>query len=87
MDVPRANVGQMQEAEKNLMAGAAGYHKTAVDRLYSKEMFMERFSHILGAETKLSPTDLEVLLIFLSRDQEKILYDGKVYIVLLFTSC
>ncbi|EFE29919.1 uncharacterized protein ARB_03260 [Trichophyton benhamiae CBS 112371] len=40
-------------------------------------MFMLQFAHIFGEETLLSTTDFNVLLTFLSRDRNIILYDGK----------
>lgn len=39
---------------------------------------MKEFGHVLSAETEISPLDLQVLLTFLSRDQNIILFDGKV---------
>ena len=41
-------------------------------------MFMLQFAHIFGEETLLSTTDFNVLLTFLSRDRNIMLYDGKV---------
>lgn len=48
------------------------------DRIYSREMFTKEFANVLGEKHELSTTDVEVLLTFLSRDQNSVLYDGKV---------
>jgi charged multivesicular body protein 7 len=53
-------------------------NSSTVDRIYSKEMFMQEFANLFGESTELSTTDFEVLLIFLWRDQNRILYDGNV---------
>lgn len=54
-------------------------HKTSnTDKIYSKELFTKEFANLFGEKHELSTTDFEVLLIFLSRDQNSILYDGKV---------
>ncbi|KAK2877211.1 hypothetical protein FQN49_001335 [Arthroderma sp. PD_2] len=70
-------VDNLKQAANRLIKGVAGHHNSSVDRIYSKEMFMIQFAHIFGEETLLSATDFSVLLTYLSRDRNIILYDGK----------
>ncbi|EGD89080.1 hypothetical protein H112_04000 [Trichophyton rubrum D6] len=70
-------VDNVKQAAGRLIKGVVGHHNSSVDRIYSKEMFMLQFAHIFGEETLLSTTDFNVLLTFLSRDRNIILYDGK----------
>nr|KMM72087.1 hypothetical protein CPAG_08386 [Coccidioides posadasii RMSCC 3488] len=70
-------VDNLKEAEKRITKEASAHHQSGIDRIYSKELFRARFSYLIGANAELSPTDLEVLLIFLSRDRGSILYDGE----------
>lgn len=75
-----------QQAASRLMKGVVGHHNSSVDRIYSKEMFMLQFAHIFGEETLLSTTDFNVLLTYLSRDRNIVLYDGKVFICITLLS-
>ncbi|EEQ31054.1 SNF7 family protein [Microsporum canis CBS 113480] len=70
-------VDNVKQAASRLMKGVVGHHNSSVDRIYSKEMFMLQFAHIFGEETLLSTTDFNVLLTYLSRDRNIVLYDGK----------
>ncbi|EEP80016.1 predicted protein [Uncinocarpus reesii 1704] len=70
-------VDNLKEVEKRLMRETLAHHHSVVDRIYSKKLFRVQFGHVLGGNTELSPTDLDVLLTFLSRDQNSILYDGE----------
>ncbi|WEW61200.1 hypothetical protein PRK78_006690 [Emydomyces testavorans] len=69
-------VDNLKEAEKRLMNEISARHQSVVDRIYSKEMFRDQFARVMG-NVELSPTDFEVLLTYLARDQNSILYDGK----------
>ncbi|KAL7933561.1 Snf7 domain-containing protein [Trichoderma chlorosporum] len=46
------------------------------DRVFSKAQFQELFTTVLAKEQRLSSTDTDVLLKFLSRDKDMIEYDG-----------
>ncbi|KAF3483313.1 SNF7 family protein [Arthroderma uncinatum] len=70
-------VDNLKQAANRLIKGVVGHHNSSVDRIYSKEMFMIQFAHLFGEETLLSTTDFIVLLKYLSRDRNVILYDGK----------
>ncbi|EFR04768.1 SNF7 family protein [Nannizzia gypsea CBS 118893] len=70
-------IDNVKQAAGRLIKGVAGHHNSSVDRIYSKEMFMLQFAHIFGEDTLLSTTDFNVLLTYLSRDKNIILYDGK----------
>ncbi|KAI1993060.1 hypothetical protein LOZ54_001558 [Ophidiomyces ophidiicola] len=70
-------VENVRDAEMRLMKHALAHQNLAVDRIYSKEMFMEQYSHVMGENSELSPVDFEALLVFLARDQQAILYDGE----------
>jgi charged multivesicular body protein 7 len=61
---------------------AAAKHTTAIDRIYSVEMFKDQFGQVMGAENGLSDTDFAVLLTFLRREKNSIFFDGKVLYLL-----
>ncbi|QSS59945.1 SNF7 family protein [Histoplasma capsulatum] len=65
-----------KEVGKRVLAIASKSHKSNTDCIYSKELFTERFAKF-GGGTVLSSLDVDVLLIFLSRDENAILYDGE----------
>lgn len=48
------------------------------DRTYTKSHFQKTFADALVQDRRLSETDVDILLIFLSRDKGIVVYDGKV---------
>lgn len=60
---------------------ATSRNLSSLDRIYSKEKFTEKFGKVLGQEAELSDNDIDILLIYLSRDINAIAYDGKVTLV------
>ncbi|OJD18649.1 hypothetical protein AJ78_01345 [Emergomyces pasteurianus Ep9510] len=73
-------VDNLREVGKRLLTVASISHKSATDCIYSKELFTKLFANILGGRALLSNLDIDVLLIFLSRDENAILYDGETVI-------
>ncbi|OAX85157.1 hypothetical protein ACJ72_00459 [Emergomyces africanus] len=73
-------VDNLREVGKRVLAVASTSHKSNTDCIYSKELFTKRFANILGGRAVLSDLDVDVLLIFLSRDENAILYDGETVI-------
>ncbi|KZL79849.1 snf7 family protein [Colletotrichum incanum] len=51
---------------------------TRFDRTYSKSHFRKTFADTLVQDRRLSETDIDILLIFLSRDKGIVVYDGRV---------
>lgn len=51
-------------------------HASRFDRTFSKAHFLQTFRSSLPTTTPLSPADMDVLLVFLSRDKHALLYDG-----------
>ncbi|KAL1961128.1 hypothetical protein VTO42DRAFT_3073 [Malbranchea cinnamomea] len=70
-------VDNLKEAAKRVEKVVSSHKTSSADKIYSKELFMKEFANIFGETNELSMTDFEVLLTFLSRDQNSILYDGK----------
>lgn len=71
-------VENLQETAERTVKKATGGTSSKLDLILSKEQFAEKFAGILNDATELSDLDLEVLLIYLSRDSGAIAYDGKV---------
>ncbi|QKX57881.1 uncharacterized protein TRUGW13939_05001 [Talaromyces rugulosus] len=70
-------VNNLQETSKRVIDQAASHDCSSLDRIYSKEKFAERFGKVLGQDAELSDNDIDMLLIYLSRDINAIAYDGK----------
>ncbi|WYZ45089.1 hypothetical protein EsH8_VIII_000405 [Colletotrichum jinshuiense] len=51
---------------------------TRFDRTYTKSHFRKTFADSLVQDRKLSETDVDILLVFLSRDKGLVVYDGQV---------
>ncbi|OLN81286.1 hypothetical protein CCHL11_07303 [Colletotrichum chlorophyti] len=51
---------------------------TRFDRTYTKSHFRKTFAETLLEERRLSETDVDILLVFLSRDKGLVVYDGQV---------
>lgn len=79
-------VENLQETADRTVKKATGGTSSNLDLIFSKEQFAEQFSNILNDATELSDSDLEVLLIYLSRDSGSIAYDGKVSWSMAFSS-
>ncbi|KLJ09109.1 hypothetical protein EMPG_15471 [Blastomyces silverae] len=69
-------VDNLKEVGKRIVAIASSSHRSNTDFIYSKELFTKRFAN-LGGGAVLSNLDVDVLLTFLSRDENAILYDGE----------
>ncbi|KAJ5873953.1 uncharacterized protein N7529_002383 [Penicillium soppii] len=70
-------VDNLQEMADRVVKKATGGTSSKLDLIYSKEIFVEEFAGLLNDATELSDSDLEVLLIYLSRDSDAIAFDGK----------
>ncbi|RDW79195.1 putative vacuolar sorting protein SNF7 family protein [Aspergillus mulundensis] len=70
-------VGNLQEAGEKLVKQVLGASPSKTDLIYSKESFVESFGTVLDDNSELSDIDLDVLLLYLSRDKGAIAYDGK----------
>ncbi|KAL2011291.1 hypothetical protein VTN00DRAFT_4009 [Thermoascus crustaceus] len=70
-------VENLKEAASRVVKEALGRSSSKVDLIYSKESFMGEFGTALNEDTELSDTDFDVLLLYLSRDSNAILYDGR----------
>ncbi|CRG83675.1 putative protein C1604,18c [Talaromyces islandicus] len=70
-------VENLQETSKRVIDQAATSDCSSLDRIYSKEKFADKFSKVLGQDEELSDNDIDMLLIYLSRDINAIAYDGK----------
>lgn len=75
-----------QEAAERVVKKAMGQNPSKTDLVYSKEKFVEEFASILDEGSQLSNADLDVLLLYLSRDSGAIAYDGKVCFLHCFLS-
>lgn len=71
-------VENLQETAERTIKRATGGTSSKLDLILSKEQFAEKFAGVLNDSTELSDSDLEVLLIYLSRDSGAIAYDGNV---------
>lgn len=67
-----------QDAAKRAVEQATIRGSSLPDRIYSKEKFISEFAAVLDHDSKLSPADIDVLLLYLSRDSDAIAYDGQV---------
>ncbi|KAJ5159641.1 uncharacterized protein N7482_006645 [Penicillium canariense] len=70
-------VENLQEAADLVVKKATGGNSSKLDLIYSKESFTEEFATVLNDATELSDSDLDILLVYLSRDSGAIAYDGK----------
>ncbi|KAK3293907.1 Snf7-domain-containing protein [Chaetomium fimeti] len=71
-------VSNVEEAGKTFSAqnGPVAATQTRFERTFSKAHFYQTFNNQLLDGKHLSETDMDVLLLFLSRDKSAILYDG-----------
>jgi charged multivesicular body protein 7 len=65
------------EAAAKVFADKTGELSTRFERTFSKAQFASVFGDQLVNGRTMSPTDIDVLLRFLSRDKDMVLYDGK----------
>ncbi|PYI21003.1 hypothetical protein BO86DRAFT_7770 [Aspergillus japonicus CBS 114.51] len=70
-------VENLKEAAERVVKKATAQKPSKTDLVYSKERFVEEFASILDEGSQLSNADLDVLLLYLSRDSGAIAYDGK----------
>ncbi|GKZ32043.1 hypothetical protein AbraIFM66950_001132 [Aspergillus brasiliensis] len=70
-------VENLKEAADRVVKHATGNSPSKTDLVYSKESFVNEFSGILDEGSRLSDTDMDVLLLYMSRDSGAIAYDGK----------
>ncbi|KZF23232.1 Snf7 family protein [Xylona heveae TC161] len=71
-----AIVGNIEETARKILQQTVG-KASAVDRIYSQEIFRQDFVDILGPDRQLTDTDFRVLLTFLARDKREIAFDGQ----------
>jgi len=69
-------VGNVEDLSKAFDSKAATAHQSRIERTFSKAHFYKTFNNQLLEGKQLSETDMDVLLRFLSRDKEVVLYDG-----------
>ncbi|KAL1879417.1 hypothetical protein VTK73DRAFT_6949 [Phialemonium thermophilum] len=72
-----ANVEEMAAAFGEKLAAESG-RTSRFERTFTKEHFRRVFGEQIGNGNRLSETDVDVLLTFLSRDKGTVLYDGKI---------
>ncbi|PWY87064.1 SNF7 family protein [Aspergillus sclerotioniger CBS 115572] len=70
-------VKNLKEAADRVVKKATGHNPSKTDLVYSKESFVSEFSGVLEEGSRLSDADMDVLLLYLSRDSGAIAYDGK----------
>ncbi|RAL14849.1 putative vacuolar sorting protein SNF7 family protein [Aspergillus homomorphus CBS 101889] len=70
-------VENLKEAAERVVKKATGHNPSKTELVYSKESFVEEFATILDEKSQLSNADMDVLLLYLSRDSGAIAYDGK----------
>lgn len=73
-----------QEVAKKVVATAQRKQRTATERIYSRQLFEQIFGNVLGNEDQLSSRDFDVILVYLSRDEKIISYDGTVSLIYSF---
>ncbi|KAL0944602.1 snf7 family protein [Colletotrichum truncatum] len=66
------------ETTAKSLAGRVNSADTRFDRTYTKSHFQKTFADSLVENRRLSETDVDILLVFLSRDKGLVVYDGKV---------
>ncbi|KAL5355860.1 Snf7-domain-containing protein [Aspergillus floccosus] len=70
-------VGNLMEAADRIVKKVMGQKPSKTDVIYSKESFVNAFAAIFGGQSELSDADIDVLLLYLSRESGAIAYDGK----------
>ncbi|KAF4773822.1 Snf7 family protein [Colletotrichum scovillei] len=66
------------EATAKSLAERVSAADSRFDRTYTKTHFQKTFADALVQDRRLSETDVDILLVFLSRDKGIVVYDGKV---------
>ncbi|OOF98360.1 hypothetical protein ASPCADRAFT_44255 [Aspergillus carbonarius ITEM 5010] len=80
-------VENLKEAADRVVKKATGHNPSKTDLVYSKESFVSEFAGVLEEGSRLSDADMDVLLLYLSRDSGTIAYDGKVCLSCIFIQC
>ncbi|OJI80874.1 hypothetical protein ASPTUDRAFT_788380 [Aspergillus tubingensis CBS 134.48] len=70
-------VENLKEAADRVVKSATANSPSKTDLVYSKESFVNEFAGVLDEGTRLSDVDMDVLLLYMSRDSGAIAYDGK----------
>ncbi|PWY87528.1 SNF7 family protein [Aspergillus heteromorphus CBS 117.55] len=70
-------VGNLKETADRVVQKATGHNPSRTDLVYSRENFVKEFATALDETSRLSEADMDVLLLYLSRDSGAIAYDGK----------
>ncbi|KAK2745406.1 hypothetical protein FQN57_003749 [Myotisia sp. PD_48] len=70
-------VDNLKKVAKQIIKIASTRHRSVIDRIYSREMFIAQYSDPFGEGVELTDLDFEILLKHLSRDENTILYDDK----------
>ena len=69
-------VANVEQASKEVLSRMSG-RTSAVERVFSKDMFIQEFGNVLNEGRQLSQTDFTTLLRFLSRDKQEVSFDGR----------
>lgn len=69
-------MSNIEDASKALAQRVARY-TSRTDRIWSKKIFCREFANLFGDKNPLSPTDMNVLLTFISREKNMAAYDGQ----------
>ncbi|PYI04327.1 SNF7 family protein [Aspergillus sclerotiicarbonarius CBS 121057] len=70
-------VENLKETADRVVKKATGHNPSKTDLVYSKESFVNEFGGVLDEGSRLSDADMDMLLLYLSRDSGAIAYDGK----------
>ncbi|RDK46797.1 SNF7 family protein [Aspergillus phoenicis ATCC 13157] len=70
-------VENLKEAADRVVKYATGNNPSKTDLVYSKESFVSEFAGVLDEGSLLSDADMDVLLLYMSRDSGAIAYDEK----------
>ncbi|PWY70672.1 SNF7 family protein [Aspergillus eucalypticola CBS 122712] len=70
-------VENLKEAADRVVKNATANSPSKTDLVYSKESFVNEFAGVLDEGSRLSDVDMDVLLLYMSRDSGAIAYDGK----------
>ncbi|BCR96873.1 putative vacuolar sorting protein SNF7 family protein [Aspergillus luchuensis] len=70
-------VENLKEVADRVVKNATANSPSKTDLVYSKESFVNEFAGVLDEGSRLSDVDMDVLLLYMSRDSGAIAYDGK----------
>ncbi|KAL4889533.1 Snf7-domain-containing protein [Aspergillus ambiguus] len=70
-------VGNLLEAADRIVKKAMGHKPSRTDLIYSRESFVNTFAAVFDGQNEMSDADVDILLLYLSRESGAIAYDGK----------